>query len=102
MGSDYLPNYQGYKGKNVSSFGYVTVSDWGGECNLKKIMEKASVTISESNVQGALITANALLGFLDYCLNNEIEIEERKSLFLSCFTNKGYRTVAEMLRSENQ
>lgn len=101
MGSEYLPNYQGYKGKNVSSFGYVTVSDWSGERNLKKITEKANVTIPGSNIQGALITANALLGFLDHCLENEIDIEERKRLFMSCFTNKGYRTAAEMLRTEN-
>ncbi len=101
MGSEYLPNYQGYKGKSVSTFGYVTVSDWSGERNLKKITEKANVTIPGSNIQGALITANALLGFLDHCLENEIEIEERKRLFMSCFTNKGYRTATEMLRSEN-
>lgn len=101
MGSEYLPNYQGYKGKSVSTFGYVTVSDWSGERNLKKITEKANVTIPGSNIQGALITANALLGFLDHCLENEIEIEERKRLFMSCFTNKGYRTAAEMLRTEN-
>lgn len=102
MGSEYLPNYQGYEGKKVSSFAYVTISDWSGERNLKKITEKANVTIPESHIQGALLTANALLGFLDYCLENEIEIEERKRLFISCFTNKGYRTVAEMLRSENR
>ncbi|WP_341963437.1 restriction endonuclease (plasmid) [Planococcus maritimus] len=101
MGSEYLPNYQGYKGKSVSTFGYVTVSDWSGERNLKKITEKANVTIPGSNIQGALITANALLGFLDHCLENEIDIEERKRLFMSCFTNKGYRTAAEMLRTEN-
>jgi hypothetical protein len=100
MGSEYLPNYQGYKGKNVSSFGYVTVSDWSGERNLKKITEKANVTIPGSTIQGALITANALLGFLDYCLDNEIEKEERKRLFMSCFTNRGYRTVTEMIHSE--
>lgn len=102
MGSEYLPNYQGYENKNVSSFAYVTISDWSGERNLKKITEKASVTIPGSNIQGALITANALLGFLDYCFENEIEIEERKRLFMACFTNKGYRTFTEMLRSENQ
>jgi len=102
MGSEYLPNYQGYKGKNVSSFGYVTVSDWSGELNLKKITEKANVTIPGSNIKGALITANALLGFLDYCLDNEIDTEERKRLFMSCFTNQGYRTVGEMIRSEDK
>lgn len=101
MGSEYLPNYQGYKGKNVCSFAYVTISGWSGERNLKKITEKANVTIPSSNIQGALITASALLGFLDHCLENEIDIEERKRLFMSCFTNKGYRTVAEMLRTEN-
>lgn len=101
MGSEYLPNYQGYKGKSVSTFGYVTVSDWSGERNLKKITEKANMTIPGSNIQGALITANALLGFLDDCLENEIDIEERKRLFMSCFTNKGYRTAAEMLRTKN-
>lgn len=100
MGSEYLPNYQGYQGKNVSSFGYVTVSDWSGERNLKKITEKANVTIPGSNIQGALVTANALLGFLDYCLDNEIKTEERKRLFMSCFTNKGYRTVTEMMQSK--
>ncbi|WP_107937315.1 restriction endonuclease [Ureibacillus chungkukjangi] len=101
MGSEYLPNYQGYQGKNISSFGYITVSDWSGERNLLKITEKARVTIPGSNIHGALITANALLGFLDYCLDNEIPVEERKRLFMSCFNNKGYRTVIEILRSED-
>lgn len=98
MGSEYIPNYQGYKGKKVSHFGYITASEWGGVHNLKKITEKANVALPNETIQGALITAKALLGFLDYCLENDIEIEERKALFMSCFTNKGYNTVSEMIQ----
>lgn len=102
MWAEYLPNYQGYAGKNIAAYGYITASEWAGERNLEKISEKAKITLPGSAIQGAMISANALLGFLDYCLENEIEIEERKRLFMSCFTNKGYRTAAEMLRSDNQ
>lgn len=98
MGSEYIPNYQGYKGKKVSHFGYITASDWGGVHNLKKITEKANVALPTETIQGAIITAKALLGFLDYCLENEVGIEERKTLFISCFTNKGYNTVSEMIK----
>lgn len=102
MWAEYLPNYQGYDGKNISTYGYITASDWAGERNLEKISEKSKITISGSTIQGAMISANALLGFLDHCLENNIELEERKRLFISCFTNKGYRTVTEMLRSNNK
>lgn len=98
MGSEYIPNYQGYKGKKVSHFGYITASDWGGVHNLKKITEKAKVVFPEETIQGALISAKALLGFLDHCLENDVEVEERKALFISCFTNKGYNTVSEMIK----
>lgn len=98
MGSEYIPNYQGYKGKKVSHFGYITASDWGGVHNLKKITEKAKVAFPEETIQGSLITARALLGFLDHCLENDIGPAERKALFISCFTNKGYNTVSEMIK----
>jgi hypothetical protein len=97
MGSEYITNYNGYKGKIVKYFGYVTASDWGGEKNLEKITEKANSVIPNLNPQGAIISANALLGFLDYCLDNESTKEERKNAFINCFANKGYRNVSEML-----
>lgn len=98
MASEYIPNYQGYKGKKVTHFGYITSNDWGGEGNLQKITEKAKIAFPEETIQGTLISAKALLGFLDHCLENDIEVEERKALFISCFTNKGYNTVSEMIR----
>lgn len=98
MASEYIPNYQGYKGKKVSHFGYITASDWGGVGNLQKITEKAKVAFPKETIQGALISAKALLGFLDHCLENDIGVEERKALFISCFTNKGYNTVSEMIK----
>ncbi|UZJ78608.1 AlwI family type II restriction endonuclease [Fictibacillus sp. KU28468] len=96
MGSEYIPNYNGYKGKLVKYYGYITASDWGGEKNLEKITEKANSVIPDLNPQGAIISANALLGFLDYCLDNELTKAQRRQSFISCFTNKGYRNVSEM------
>lgn len=98
MGSEYIPIYQGYKGKKVVAYGYIASGDWGGARNMQKITEKAAVALPGSNVQGALITARGLLGFLDQCLEQEIPEEERKRLFISLFKNKGYNTTSEMLR----
>ncbi|MFK2827128.1 AlwI family type II restriction endonuclease [Bacillus sp. B190/17] len=97
MASEYIPNYNGYAGKSVSYFGYVTASDWGGERNLGKISEKVKDSHPELHVQGAMFSANTLLGFLDYCLDNGFDKEKRKQLFIDCFTNKGYKHVSEML-----
>lgn len=101
MASEYIPIYHGYKGKNVHSFGYITATNqWSGEGNLKKITEKVKkqTTFKNSNIQGALISANALLSFLDYCLDNELSVEERKQWFTSLFINKGYTSVFQMLK----
>ncbi len=97
MGSEYIPNYNGYKGKKVSYFGYVTASEWGGERNLEKISEKAQATNPDLIAKGAMFTAKSLLGFLDYCLDNDYDQNKRKQLFISCFTNKGYSSVSEMI-----
>lgn len=102
MGSEYIPNYNGYAGKSVGYYGYVTASDWGGERNLEKISAKANLVIPDTNPQGAIISANALLGFLDYCLDNGIPPEDRKQALISCFTNKGYSNVSEMVQQSSQ
>src|SRR5699024_2993625 len=101
MASEYIPIYYGYQGKKVHSFGYITATNqWSGEGNLSKITEKVKkqTTFENTNIQGALISANALLGFLDYCLENEVPIEERKQWFISLFINKGYTSVFQMLK----
>ncbi|MBL5844578.1 hypothetical protein HV404_16885 [Bacillus sporothermodurans] len=97
MASEYIPNYHGYEGKSVAYFGYVTANKFGGERHLEKISEKAKMINSEINVSGGILSAKALLGFLDYCLEHELNKEERKEKFISLFTNTGYDTVAEML-----
>lgn len=97
MGSEYIPNYNGYDGKSVAYFGYVTANEWSGERNLEKISEKAQATNPNLFAQGAIFSAKALLGFLDYCLDNDLEENERKQKFISNFTNKGYNNVNEMI-----
>lgn len=97
MGSEYIPNYQGYQGKSVVHFGYVTANKFGGERHLEKISEKANMMNPEINVSGAIFSAKALLGFLDYCLEHDLDKEERKEKFISLFINKGYESVVQML-----
>lgn len=101
MASEYIPIYYGYQGKKVHSFGYLTATNqWSGESNLNKITQKVKkqTTFEGTNIQGALISANALLGFLDHCLENELTIEERKQWFISLFVNRGYTSVFQMLK----
>ena len=102
MASEYIPIYDGYEGKNVVGFGYLTATDkWSGERNLEKITNKVKTQSSfeNRNIQGAIISASALLGYLDYCLENDISVEDRKYWFSSLFTNASYRSVSQMLYS---
>lgn len=96
MASEYIPNYHGYGKKSIAYFGYVVADKFGGERQLQKICEKAKKMNSEINVSGAIITAKALLGFLDYCLENDLDKEERKKRFIALFTNKGYEDIGDM------
>ncbi|ADU28490.1 AlwI family type II restriction endonuclease [Evansella cellulosilytica] len=96
MASEYIPNYHGYEGKSVAYFGYVTANRFGGERHLEKICEKAKLINSEIQVSGVILSAKALLGFLDYCLEHELTKEERKERFISLFNNTGYENVGEM------
>lgn len=97
MASEYIPIYQGYADKVVKYFGYITVSDFGGVSGLKGITTKAKRHDENTDVQGAIITAKALLGFLDVCLEQGISVEHRKKQFIALFTNTGYKNVSEML-----
>ncbi|MEH7749237.1 AlwI family type II restriction endonuclease [Neobacillus drentensis] len=98
MASEYLPNYDGYNGRKVSFFGYVTAASWSGEKNLEKISNLVKRAIPGRDIKGIMITANVLLGFLDYCIDNNLSKDERVALFLQSIDNKGYSTVGEFLR----
>src|SRR5699024_11042223 len=76
MGTEYIPNYQGYDGKEVKFFGYITANKFSGAKNLTKVKNKAAQIDAEIDVQGAIISAKALLGFLDYCLENGFTKEQ--------------------------
>lgn len=98
MGSEYIPNYQGYKGKTVSYFGYITSNDFGGERQLVNIAKKAIHFHPDNEVTGAIFTAKALLGFLDYCLEKNLTKDESRKKFISLFKNKGYKSVTQMIK----
>jgi hypothetical protein len=100
MASEYIPNYDGYEGRKVTFFGYVTASDWSGERNLKKISQLAKRIIPDREIKGVMLSASVLLGFLDYCMDNNLSKEERISLFLSAIQNKAYSTLGELLRGQ--
>lgn len=97
MASEYIQNYEGYENKSVSSYGYVVAKTFGGVSNLKKINEKASKMNPNINVSGAIFTAESLLGFLDYCLENDVALEQRREKFILLFNNQGYKNVSEMI-----
>lgn len=96
MSSEYIPNYQGYKGKSVNYFGYITANKFTGVNNLQRITEKVKKIDSQIDAQGAIISAKALLGFLDFCLENDLDKEDRKDKFISLFINQGYEFITDI------
>lgn len=99
MASEYLPNYDGYDRRRVSFFGYVTAADWSGEKNLQKISSLAQRIIPDREIKGIILSAKVLIGFLDYCIENNLSKEERIRLFLNAIQNRGYATVSDLLRA---
>jgi hypothetical protein len=99
MASEYIPNYEGYDNREVAYFGYVTATDWGGAKNLEKISSLAKRAIPNRNIKGIMLSANVLLGFLDFCIDNGLSSKERVKLFLQAIDNKAYSSVGEFLRS---
>ncbi|MFS0777660.1 AlwI family type II restriction endonuclease [Neobacillus sp. 3P2-tot-E-2] len=98
MASEYLPNYNGYDGREVSFFGYVTAASWSGEKNLEKISNLVKRAIPDRDIKGIMLSANVLLGFLDYCIDNDIPQADRIELFLKAINNQAYSTIGEFLR----
>jgi hypothetical protein len=97
MASEYIPNYEGYDDREVLSYGYVTAADWSGEKNLEKISNLAKRAIPNRDVKGIMLSAKVLLGFLDYCIDNNLPKQERINLFISSINNSGYSSVGEFI-----
>ncbi|EGP9105581.1 restriction endonuclease, partial [Listeria monocytogenes] len=88
--------------KNVTHFGYITASKIGGSSNLKKIVHTARTYNDKFRVNGFLISAPALLGLLDYCIENSIDNSRRKQYFLTLLNdNKAYETYSEVSQRLN-
>lgn len=98
MASEYLPNYDNYKGIQISFFGYVTAADWSGEKNLQKISTLAKRVLPNRDINGIMLSAKVLLGFLMHCIDNDLPKSKRVELFLNTIQNKGYATLGEFLR----
>lgn len=89
MGSEYIPNYLTYDDARLSFFGYVTSAGYSGEKKLQSITKLSEKLVGES-IEGFMLTREVLLGFLDYCIENEIPKEERIQLFIDRIQNKAF------------
>lgn len=101
MASEYIPNYDGYDECTVSHFGYVVANKFGGVSNLQKITLLVKRLLPDREVKGTIVSGKALLGFLDYCLLNDIKMEDRCRIFLQSITNKGCETYQDILDAAN-
>lgn len=102
MATEYIPEYEGYEGKKVKHFGYITASKIGGISNLNKIVDKAKTYNNKLQVSGILISAKALLGLLDYCIENDVNISQRKQYFMLLLNdNNAYETYSEVSQRLN-
>lgn len=100
MASEYIPNYDGYDGRSVDFFGYVTAADFSGEKNLEKITGLADKYTGRT-IKGFMVTARVLLAFLDYCIENELTEQERVNLFITAVRGRGFRSIGQILKEIN-
>jgi hypothetical protein len=52
--------------------------------------------IPNREVRGFMITANVLIQFLDYCLENELTRKERIDLFVNAIKNEAYDSLSKL------
>ena len=88
MASEYIPNYLNYNNQTLTFYGYITSSKYTGEKKLQSITPLAE-KIAGKQVEGFLMQRDVLIGFLDYCLENDLPVEKRIELFVNNINNKG-------------
>lgn len=96
MGSEYIPDYDGYRGMKVEYFGYITSGDFSGEENLAKATENAKLNIPGRTVRGFIMSARTLLALVDSCLSLHIPEEVCQTILASLAVNKAYRSLDDM------
>lgn len=94
MISEYIPNYTLYEDHHLNFFGYITCNNIGGVTNLMKICTKSPT----KNLKGIMINVKTLLALLDYFIENDIEMDNRVTLFLKLIDNTSYTSFGQVLR----
>ena len=97
MHSEYIPNYDKYEGGTLTHYGYVTAGKFSGEKFLNDIAEKSKLVIPDRDITGMIISANALLGYLEYCRIENVSKADRLNTFVEAIQNKGYSKYQEVL-----
>ncbi|MFJ7678634.1 AlwI family type II restriction endonuclease [Peribacillus sp. NPDC097198] len=88
MGSEYIPNYLNYGNTPLSFFGYITSAKYTGDKKLHSITKLAD-KLTGHHIEGFMLQRDVLIGFLDYCLENDLTLEMRIQLFVEAIQNKG-------------
>ncbi|MEB7454369.1 MULTISPECIES: AlwI family type II restriction endonuclease [Lysinibacillus] len=88
MGSEYIPNYLEYGDNPLAFYGYITSAKYTGEKKLQSVTALAE-RLTGHHIEGFMMQRDVLIGFLDYCLENELPIEQRVQLFVSAIQNNG-------------
>ncbi|QCR33572.1 AlwI family type II restriction endonuclease [Lysinibacillus sp. SGAir0095] len=88
MGSEYIPNYLNYGNSPLTFYGYITSAKYTGEKKLQSITTLAK-KLTGHHIEGFLMQREVLIGFLDFCLENNLTIEQRVHLFIKAIQNKG-------------
>lgn len=96
MASEYIRNYIEYEGKQLTFYGYVTSGKFTGDKKLQSIKELSAKLVGRE-IEGIMLTREVLLGFLDYCLENNLSKEERINLFISKINTSSYNTLHKLL-----
>ncbi|MFJ7735618.1 AlwI family type II restriction endonuclease [Lysinibacillus sp. NPDC097287] len=90
MGSEYIPNYLNYDKTPLSFYGYVTSAKYTGEKKLLSITKLAE-KLTGHHIEGFIMQRDVLIGFLDYCLENDLTVDKRVQLFVEAIQNMGVR-----------
>lgn len=95
MISEYIPNYLNFDNCTLEFFGYVTANDIGGKSNLNKVTSKVQSNLGK-DIKGFMINAKTLLGILDYCIESNINKEDRVNLVLKLVNNDIYTSFGKL------
>ena len=95
MGVEYIPDYDGFEGLEVSFFGYVVLKGFTGESNLPKVTSVAQTHIGRE-IKGFMMNAKSLLELVSFYVDQATDAEKEKVSLFNLASNKGYKSFAEI------